>query len=217
MEMECVEASIGGHPQAPYKTKLETDANYKSMLRLLIDAASQKSVRIGLASHNLFDVALGLIWSEQIVPAEFIQVEMLEGMANHQRRAISERDAKMLLYAPACRQEGFLNAIGYLVRRLDENTGPQNFLRHAYRLQPDSDDFRELSGAFRSSLAMIETVSHDSRRNRDQNDVPAQPAVADHWTKLSNEPDTDWAMPANSVWAEKILDRWRHRCRPPEC
>jgi RHH-type proline utilization regulon transcriptional repressor/proline dehydrogenase/delta 1-pyrroline-5-carboxylate dehydrogenase len=213
MEMECVEASIGGHPQAPYKTKLETDANYKSMLRLLIDAASHRCIRIGLASHNLFDVALGLIWSEQTVPAEFMQVEMLEGMANHQRRAISEQDANMLLYAPACRQEGFLNAIGYLVRRLDENTGPQNFLRHAYRLEPDSDDFRELSEAFRKSLATIESVSHEARRNRDRNDEPIQPTVANHWTELSNEPDTDWAVPANSDWAEKILNQWQDRCQ----
>ena len=33
----------------------------------------------------------------------------------------------MLLYAPACRQEDFTNAIGYLIRRLDENTGPGQF------------------------------------------------------------------------------------------
>ena len=32
MEMERVEASLRGWPQAPYKTKLETDANYLRML-----------------------------------------------------------------------------------------------------------------------------------------------------------------------------------------
>ena len=32
MEMERVEASLRGWPQAPFKTKLETDANYKRML-----------------------------------------------------------------------------------------------------------------------------------------------------------------------------------------
>lgn len=43
-------------------------------------------------------------------------------MANHQRRAISDRVTRMLLYAPACRKDDFLYAIGYLIRRLDENT-----------------------------------------------------------------------------------------------
>lgn len=212
MEMECVESSIGGHPQAPYQSKLETDANFKRMLKGLIDAASAGNVRIGLASHNLFDVALGIIWSEGTVPPELIQIEMLEGMANHQRRAISERNAQMLLYAPACRKEGFLNAIGYLIRRLDENTGPQNFLRHAYRLQPDSEDFRELAETFRTSYSMMSTVSDQPRRNIERHDTPEQPAAADHWMNLVNEPDTDWAVPKNSQWAEEILDRWRDRC-----
>ena len=63
--MERVEASIGGHPQAPYQSKLETDANYKRMLRRLIDAAADGIVRVGLASHNLFDVALGLLWAQE--------------------------------------------------------------------------------------------------------------------------------------------------------
>ncbi len=212
MEMERVEASIGGHPQAPYQSKWETDANYKSMLRKAIDAAAERVVRVGLASHNLFDVSLGLIWSEGVVPGGFLQIEMLEGMANHQRRAISERIAQLLLYAPACRQDGFLNAIGYLIRRLDENTGPQNFLRHAYRLRPDSDDFRELAQGFRQSVAAIDEVSHAPRRNLDRHDPPEQPPAASNWSTFVNEPDTDWAVPANSIWAERLIDRWKQRC-----
>ena len=34
MEMERIEAAIGGWPQAPFATKPETDANFKRMLRL---------------------------------------------------------------------------------------------------------------------------------------------------------------------------------------
>jgi len=52
---------------------------------------------------------------------------MLEGMANHQRRALLEEVVPMLLYAPACRREEFVSAIGYLIRRMDENTGDENF------------------------------------------------------------------------------------------
>ncbi len=87
MEMERVEASISGHPLAAYSSKIETDANYKSMLRVMINAAAENVIRIGLASHNLFDVALGLIWSDQHGLGNRLQIEMLEGMANHQRRA----------------------------------------------------------------------------------------------------------------------------------
>ncbi len=212
MEMERVEASIGGHPQAPYKSKLETDANFKRMLRELIDGAAEGAIRVGLASHNLFDVALGLVWAGQRQLTDAVQIEMLEGMANHQRRAISERKKNILLYAPACHQEGFLNAIGYLIRRLDENTGPQNFLRHAYRLKSDSDEFERLALDFRKSIDLMATVTSSPRRTDDRHRDPVQPPAARHWSELVNEPDTDWAVPANSAWAEGILDRWEKRC-----
>lgn len=211
MEMERVDASVGGHPQAPYQSKQETDANFKRMLWDLVSVAADGNVRLGVASHNLFDVALAMIWTEQL-GAGGVQYEMLEGMANHQRRAISERDVPMLLYAPACDREAFLNAIGYLIRRLDENTGPQNFLRHAYRLRPDTPEFESLADDFRASLAIKDSVSCSPRRQQDRRQVPDQPPVANHWSQLVNEPDTDWSLPHNTQWAEQIVQQWEGRC-----
>lgn len=217
MEMERVYASIAGHPQAPYQNKLETDANYKRMLRHLLDGATAGTVRVGVASHNLFDVALALLWAEESGLNDQIQIEMLEGMANHQRRALSERGCSLLLYAPACHQDGFLNAIGYLVRRLDENTGPENFLRHTYRLTPDSEEFRNLADGFRRSYEMLDEVSSLPRFQSHSDSclrsaTPQQPAPAESWEKLDNEPDTNWAIPANVHWVQEHLDRWQQRC-----
>src|SRR6185503_4839533 len=105
-------------------------------------------VRLGVASHNLFDLAYGLVLAARVKTGDGIQFEMLEGMANHQRRALLERTRNLLLYAPACRKEEFLNAIGYLLRRLDENTGPENFLRHAFKLTVDSPEWKGLENGF---------------------------------------------------------------------
>ena len=216
MEMERVHASISGHPQPTYQRKADTDANYKRMLRELIDATAKGDLRVGVASHNLFDVALALLWASEKESdtgdfGDRIQIEMLEGMANHQRRAITERGSRMLLYAPACRREGFLNAIGYLIRRLDENTGPENFLRHSYRLKADSPEFESLASGFREAFAHRDKVSDAPRHNESRNDRAAQPPVADHWSQLVNEPDTDWSHPANADWAQAILDRWQSK------
>ncbi len=212
MEMERVEASVGGYAQAPYKEKLHTDANYKRMLLALIRAAASGDVRVGVASHNLFDVALAMIWSKKFAAAAGVQYEMLEGMANHQRRAISEQAVPMLLYAPACDQDGFLNAIGYLIRRLDENTGPQNFLRHSYRLRPETPEFDSLASDFRESLMLMDSVSNSPRRSQDRRSSALQPVAASHWSGLVNEPDTDWSLPHNAQWAEEIVSRWQGRC-----
>jgi RHH-type proline utilization regulon transcriptional repressor/proline dehydrogenase/delta 1-pyrroline-5-carboxylate dehydrogenase len=143
MEMERVEASVGGWPQAPYTSKIETDANFKRMVRESLKPEYADCLSIGIASHNLFDVALSLLWSARAgaLDNRRVQFEMLEGMANHQRRAIFEVTDELLLYAPACRREDFIHAIGYLIRRLDENTGADNFLRHTFNLDPNGEAF----------------------------------------------------------------------------
>ena len=209
MEMERVEAAIAGHPQAPFDLKRDTDANFKKILKELLRKEHANTIRIGLASHNLFDIAIGMIWAHQAGRANEIQFEMLEGMANHQRRAIFEATNSMLLYAPACRREDFLNAIGYLIRRLDENTGDENFLRHTFQLQTDSAEWKSLAQAFESSVDRIESVGSQPRRTQDRNLTAVQPPVADCWQNYQNEPDTDWALPQNSVWAESIVDDWQ--------
>ena len=90
MEMERVEASLRGWPAAPFQTKRETDANYKRMLRFGLEPGHARAVRVGVASHNLFDLAYGLVLAEAREVREFVHLEMLEGMANHQRRALFE-------------------------------------------------------------------------------------------------------------------------------
>jgi RHH-type proline utilization regulon transcriptional repressor/proline dehydrogenase/delta 1-pyrroline-5-carboxylate dehydrogenase len=206
LEAERVEASLADWPQAPYRSKRETDANYKRMLREAMRPENLAAVRVGVASHNLFDLAYGLVLAGQAGASEQVQFEMLEGMANHQRRALLEQTRQLLLYAPACRKEEFLNAIGYLIRRLDENTGPENFLRHAFKLRVGSEDWERLENGFRDSFAL----SVDDSPRRTQSRLTEQfdaPRPERPWTELQNEPDTDWSLARNSEWAERIVAR----------
>ena len=209
MEMERVEASIGGWEHAPYASKHNTDANYKKMLRAVMRPDRVDSIRVGVASHNLFDISLAMLWAKESGMLPAVQFEMLEGMANHQRRAIFEATRSMLLYAPACRREEFLNAIGYLVRRLDENTGEENFLRHAFQLESDSAVWEQLAGGFRESFDSIDSVSTAPRKTQRRADPPRQPAVAREWSSYRGEPDTDWGVPANAEWADGIVAKWK--------
>jgi RHH-type proline utilization regulon transcriptional repressor/proline dehydrogenase/delta 1-pyrroline-5-carboxylate dehydrogenase len=206
MEMEGFEAAVKGWPQAPYRSKRETDANYKRMLLEGLRAENIAAVQLGVASHNLFDVALALVLAQDYGAIGRVQFEMLEGMANAQRRALLEHIHNLLLYAPVCHQHHFLSAIGYLIRRLDENTGPENFLRHAFNLIPGSEDWRTLERGFRDSCALAAEVTDAPRRTQDRRRPPLKPPAA-----FSNEPDTDWSLPHHSEWAAGIIEAWRHR------
>jgi RHH-type proline utilization regulon transcriptional repressor/proline dehydrogenase/delta 1-pyrroline-5-carboxylate dehydrogenase len=206
LEAERVEAALRDWPQAPFQSKRETDANFQRMLHEALRPENLEAVRIGVASHNLFSLAYAMVLAEELEAGDRVQFEMLEGMANHQRRALLEHPWKLLLYAPACRREGFLNAIGYLVRRLDENTGPENFLRHAFRLSVDSPEWRRLEGGFRE--AFDTPVSDNPRRTQnrltERFESPVREMSGDDF---HNEPDTDWALPPNGAWAERIVAR----------
>jgi RHH-type proline utilization regulon transcriptional repressor/proline dehydrogenase/delta 1-pyrroline-5-carboxylate dehydrogenase len=213
MESERVEASVAGWPQAPYNEKLDTDANYKRMLHAALQPKNMQAVHLGVASHNLFEVAYALVLADEHGVLEGVQFEMLEGMANHQRRALCELAPNVLLYAPATRREEFLNAIGYLIRRLDENTGPDNFLRHAFKLEVGSDDWKKLERDFLASFERLETLSNEPRRTQDRHaEPPMVPDTPLRTEDFVNEPDTDFSLEQNLTWAEELLESWRDRC-----
>ena len=212
MEMERFEASLHVWPQAPYTVKAHTDANYRRMVDWGLRPENIAAARLGIASHNLFEVAYGIVKAYTADAMDKVQFEMLEGMANHQRRALHELVADLLLYAPACRKEDFIHAIGYLVRRLDENTGPSNFLRHAFKLKVDSEEWERLEQQFRDAFDELDSLSQAPRRIQDRNQPPQAPIQDDTpWQEFVNESDTDFTLPKNVEWAEQILNTWRDR------
>src|SRR5262249_61974811 len=110
----------------PFETKAEAAANCTRMLESGCRREHAEAVPLGVASHNLFDIAYGLLLRETHGVAPAVEFEMLEGMANHQARAVQTRAGGLLLYAPVVRAEDFHSAIAYLVRRLGENTAPEH-------------------------------------------------------------------------------------------
>jgi RHH-type proline utilization regulon transcriptional repressor/proline dehydrogenase/delta 1-pyrroline-5-carboxylate dehydrogenase len=215
LAMERIEAAVHGWPQAPYETKREVDANYKRMLEYGCRPAPADAVHLGVASHNLFDVAYGLVLREAHHLEPWVEFEMLEGMANHQARAVHARAGGLLLYAPVVRAEDFHSAIAYLVRRLDENTAPENFLRHVFDLEPGSPEWLAERDRFLAAFEVKGTVSDAPRRTQDRRaEAKAPPGPRSLDERFANDPDTDWTLAANRAWIAEGVADWRGR--PPE-
>ena len=60
LAMERVDSELHGWAQAPYLTKAEVDASFKRLIESLLDERYGDAIRIGVASHNLFDLAWAL-------------------------------------------------------------------------------------------------------------------------------------------------------------
>ncbi len=215
MEMERLEASLRGWPQAPYTSKLETDANYKRMLHEMLRPENLAAADAGIASHNLFDLAYGLVLAAEGGVLDRVQFEMLEGMANHQRRTLAELCPNVLVYAPACTKEDFASGIGYLVRRLDENTGPENFLRHAPRLEAGSEAWRKLESGFRAAVATLQGDSpiFVERKSGQSPTRPRRCPAADARSPIATD-RRKGAQPGGRQRLAALVQRARHRLRP---
>ena len=143
LAMEQVEASLKVWPQAPYPTKIEVDSNFKKMVTYGCKKEHAQAVFLGIGSHNLFDISYTMLLQSENEVEPFVNFEMLEGMAEHISRVVHKISGEMLLYCPVAKKEDFQSAIAYLIRRLDENTGAENFLRHIFGLHPDTKAWNE--------------------------------------------------------------------------
>jgi RHH-type proline utilization regulon transcriptional repressor/proline dehydrogenase/delta 1-pyrroline-5-carboxylate dehydrogenase len=210
MEMEEIEAAIFDWPLATYDSKLDTDANYKRMVDFGMIPANIKAVRLGVASHNLFELAYAYLRAKKNQVLPFFSFEMLEGMADHVRRAIQETGQEIVLYAPVAANDQFINAIAYLIRRLDENTRPQNFLRHINLLQTESRAWQFLAESFANSVHHKPSAGQSPHRKQNRLNETFPPQMGTFFnSEFKNEPNTDWSLTANRKWAETIRQKWK--------
>lgn len=209
LAMERVDAELHGWPSPVLATKATTDASYVALLERLIRAQSAGLVRVGVATHNLFDLALALVLAKRA--ETMVDVEMLAGMADDQADAVVRRLGHLLLYVPVTSRRDFRNAMAYLARRLDENATPEGFLRHALDLAPHNEAWRGQAERFAASLADRHHLDTTPAQRQDRTaEVPSTGEVS----RFANEPDTDLTVAANRRFARSALGA-SHEESPP--
>lgn len=208
LAMEKLESALRGWPQAPYNHKVDVDANFKRMVVYGCQYEHAKAASLGIGTHNLFDIAYAMLLRLENRVEKYVCFEMLEGMADHIRSVVHSLTGDMLLYCPASKKEEFQNAIAYLVRRMDENTAPENFLRHVFNLIPGTTEWQQQASLF--SLACHGASSVGFKLRRTQNRLLA-PKRLGHDGPFENEVDTDFALAHNVKWAEQILATWEKK------
>jgi RHH-type proline utilization regulon transcriptional repressor/proline dehydrogenase/delta 1-pyrroline-5-carboxylate dehydrogenase len=166
LAMEKAEAELHGWIAAPYRSKSDVDASYSRLLDTALRSDHAKAVRIGVASHNLFHISFALEIAKKRGVLEQLDIEMLEGMANPEALAVAKRSLRILLYAPVTRGDDFASAVAYLVRRLDENTAVENYLRSSFEMGTNPEKFNEQAERFNKSAAERHLISTQSIRHR---------------------------------------------------
>ncbi|WP_420751753.1 bifunctional proline dehydrogenase/L-glutamate gamma-semialdehyde dehydrogenase, partial [Rhodococcus sp. O3] len=203
LPMERVEASLHGWPLATWGSKQETDTHYKRLLDYAFEPDRIANVRIGVAGHNLFDIAHAWLLAGQRGVRDGVDFEMLLGMAHSQAEVVRRHVGGILLYTPVVHPDEFDVAIAYLVRRLEEGAGQDNFMSAVFALHEDESLFEREKQRFLASLADVDGSVPPPNRTQNRLVGPLEPPGPE----FANTPDTDPSLPANRTWARQILGR----------
>lgn len=203
LPMEHVEASLHDWPLATWGTKQDSDTSYKNVINYALTPEHIDAVRIGVAGHNLFDVAFAWLLAKQRGVTAGIEFEMLLGMATGQATAVRKDVGSLLLYTPVVHPGEFDVAIAYLIRRLEEGASQENFMSAVFELSENEALFKREQQRFLNSLAGMTAEVPGPNRKQDRR-LPAEPAPLEGFR---NTPDTDPALPANRAWGRDILKR----------
>ncbi len=133
-DYETTVAKQKGQPAPVFTAKADTDANYENLSRMLLDNTAFLHPAFG--SHNRRSLLHAIAAAKvRNVPANALEVQMLYGMAEPECEAVRKMGYRVRLYAPIGE---LLSGIGYLVRRLLENTSNNSFIRLSYYEEADS-------------------------------------------------------------------------------
>ena len=202
LPMEQVEASLHGWPLATWGSKQDSDTNYKRVLNYAMQPGRTANVRVGVAGHNLFDVAFAWLLAGQRGVRDGIEFEMLLGMATSQAEAVRREVGNLLLYTPVVHPGEFDVAIAYLIRRLEEGASQDNFMSAVFELHSDSALFEREWQRFLASLAALDAQVPTPNRVQDRGTE-----VIETQTAFDNVPDTDPSTPGNRSWGRAIQQR----------
>lgn len=207
LPMEQVEASLHDWPLATWGTKQDSDTNYKRVINYSLHPDRIRNIRIGVAGHNLFDIAFAWLLAKQRGIADTaeqsIEFEMLLGMAQGQAEAVKKDVGSLLLYTPVVHPAEFDVAIAYLIRRLEEGASQDNFMSAVFELSENETLFEREKQRFLASLAKLDDEVPGPNRLQNRA-LPAAPLPHD---SFENTADTDPSLPANRDWGRAILGR----------
>lgn len=153
LSMERVESEVRDWPLATWATKSDSDAQYKRLLDAALHPDRTRTLKVGIAGHNLFDIALAWARARERGVMDDVQFEMLLGMGEHVATPVSADVGTLRLYTPVVDPRDFDVALAYLVRRLEEVANPQNFLSRLATLNTSAEHFAREEQAFRESFA----------------------------------------------------------------
>jgi len=165
-DYESVIAAQNDWPLPVFPMKSRTDANYEAMTTFLME--HRDLLRPAIASHNIRSIAHALAVAQALdVPACAFEFQMLYGMADPIKKALSDLGHRVRVYTPFGE---LLPGMAYLVRRLLENTSNESFLRAGFEDHLPEEQLLMKPLAFLGAARSNSPAASDAFRNEPATD-----------------------------------------------
>ena len=175
------------------------------MLHFSLTKENILSVRIGIATHNAFDLSYALILAAENDIEDFIVIEMLENRLVQYRRVFQQLTKnKIIVCCPLASPEEKQEIVSYHIQKFDDMRNTDAFLANAYDIADNANKQHEQELLFIDSCSQMASLSHTSRRIQNRYNIEIET------TKLyfDNEPTTDFTIFKNQQWAKEIIKKW---------
>lgn len=134
-DYEVITARQNGWEPRVFIHKAETDVSFEELSRKILE--NYKICYFACGSHNIRSIAAVIeIAKELEVPEMRYEFQVLYGMAEPVRNALRDVVGRVRLYCP---YGEMIPGMGYLVRRLLENTSNESFLRQSFVEEVDAE------------------------------------------------------------------------------
>ena len=205
LSMEKVEASLQGGSSSATFTKVTNRCKFQTDGHSMdANPGISSSRSLGIGSHNLFDIAYAMLLRAEAKAEKYVCFsKCLKECQDHNQTRCPSSFPAICSYTVLLPQMTTSSiALAYLIRRLDENTAPENFLRHAFDLQPGTQEWQTQADLFSHACYAIPTIDCAPRRQQNRFKKPLQPDF--DALSFNNEPDTDCDL----KWAESLVWEW---------
>jgi RHH-type proline utilization regulon transcriptional repressor/proline dehydrogenase/delta 1-pyrroline-5-carboxylate dehydrogenase len=184
-------AAVRNYAEPPVWTrKWESDACFERMTRTLLE--NLPLVRPAFASHNVRSLAVARAIAESLrIPLNEYEIQMLIGMGDPLKTAMVQMGHCVRVY---CAYGDLVPGMGYLIRRLLENTSNEGFLKQGFGERASRDRLL-------ADPAIVRPPSAPLPKRRYRNTDPEEPM-----TTFTNAPTTSFASAASRQKMQGAID-----------
>jgi len=179
-DYETVKAKQMGWPIPVWTIKAESDAAYERQSRMILE--NHQICHFACASHNIRTISSVMETAKELqVPESRYEFQVLYGMAEPVRKGILKVAGRIRLYCP---YGDMVPGMGYLVRRLLENTANESFLRQSFAEDAQIE-------------RLLEDPDKTAERERSERAAKPKkaPATPGGLPRFANDPMVDFTRP----------------------